>query len=43
MKKLVLAPLVTLLLCACGGGGGGSVADVPGIKAPAAVTAVSAN
>lgn len=34
--------LSALAITACGGGGG-AVADVPGIKAPAAVTAVSAN
>lgn len=45
MNRHLFTILTTLLLAACGGGGGASVAvpDVPGIQAPAAVTAVSAN
>lgn len=41
MKKTLLVSLIAMAVTACGGGGGG--AEVPGIKAPAAVTAVSAN
>lgn len=45
MNRLLTLTLFTLGLAACGGGGGasGASADVPGIQAPAAVTAVSAN
>lgn len=43
MKRFLFICLSTLTLTACGGGGASSVTDVPGIKAPAAVTAVSAN
>ena len=43
MKNFLFICLTTFALTACGGGGASSVTDVPGIKAPAAVTAVSAN
>lgn len=48
MNRLSISILFTLFLTACGGGGGGSagagaLGDVPGIQAPAALSAVSAN
>lgn len=43
MKKLLILSFLMAMLSACGGGGSGAVTDVPGLKAPAAVTAVSAN
>jgi hypothetical protein len=45
MNRLLISIFSSFVLSACGGGGGGTgaIADVPGIQAPSAVTAVSAN
>jgi len=43
MHRFLALILGVVVLAGCGGGGSGAVSDVPGIKAPAAVTAVSAN
>jgi hypothetical protein len=43
MHRFLALILGVVILVGCGGGGSAAVGDVPGIKAPAAVTAVSAN